>query len=151
MFLLFIPAKPGILGYIPNPLDVNDSLHCRPPGGDCDEVVAFGYGTTCALASTESTAAATLRLLTGGSLRRTKVDLTRCCSKSSRPACSATTGSTRTTAALSLHSLAKCAHPGCVTALAHCVHGIAKASHRCRIHSRKISSCSGRVSTGCTK
>ena len=140
--LLIIAAKSGIVGYISDSLDVNDSLHRLTSSGDRDEIVALSHSSSHALATAESTAttATTLRLLARRRFGRTKIDLTWHTAKSTGTAGAATTWTTGPPTTLRLHSLTKRAHPCRVTTLTHRVHRIAHVTHRSRIHSRKISS-----------
>jgi hypothetical protein len=123
-FIIFIPTETSVIGYIPDSLDVNDSLHRRTPSGDRDEIVALGdcaSRTLSAESSASTTATTELPLLTRGGLGRTKVDLTGSSAESSRTASPSTTRAARSPA-LSLHSLAKRAHPCRVASLTHRIH-----------------------------
>ena len=76
--VLFVAAESSVLRYISDPFDVDDALHRRAIRRNGHEVVALSDCGTGALTATETSAAATttaLRLLTGRSLGRTKVDL----------------------------------------------------------------------------
>jgi hypothetical protein len=78
VFVLVIAAKSGVFRNVPDPLDVNDSLHRGTVGGNGDEVITLSNRRPCALTSPKSstsTTTATLRLLPRRSLRRTKIDL----------------------------------------------------------------------------
>ena len=147
-FVVFVSPKACVVGYVTNPLHVDDTLHRRSICGDGHEIVTLGNSGSCPLSAKAAAAPAATTSTALGSARRSfsrsEIDLAR--QLSAQSSWTATAAARAAPSSLRLHALAQRTHSGGVTALTHCIHRIANAAPRGSIHAGKISARCGCVS-----